>query len=108
MSRNPSHRIYERRWKDTKRHLELGARVGSGMYPCAIVWWDRWRQVAGDYARLAMLPFRSGVLEFEKDCPRWARETIAEDARRYPIGSTVQVSTAGQTVMMGYERKATT
>lgn len=78
-------------------------RLFSGCYPCGIVYADKSREVRGDYARLAFLPYRELRLEFEKDCPEAFREVIEETAR--PIiamrGKDFEVSACGQTVKLG-------
>jgi hypothetical protein len=76
-------------------------RLFSGIYPAAIVYADRSRERAGDYARCAVLPYRTLRIEFERDCPRELRALIEADAARYKAGETLQVSTCGQTVRLG-------
>ena len=64
---------------------------------------NRTREEHGDFKRLAFLPFNTLSLEFRADCPRELREAITELAK--PIqaqrGKPFQVSTSGQTVILG-------
>lgn len=78
-------------------------RIFSGIYPGGVVFADRTVQQAGDYRRLAFLPYRSLELEIERDCPpdlageiRLAAAAIQE--RR---GGEFQISACGQTVVLG-------
>jgi len=78
-------------------------RIFSGIYPCGIVFADRTVQQAGDYQRLAFLPYKSLELEIERDCPPDLAEEIRLDAA--PIqarrGGEFQISASGQTVVLG-------
>jgi hypothetical protein len=78
-------------------------RLFAGVFPCGISYADRTREVAGDYKPLAFLPFSTLHPKFEKDCPPGLRALIEADmaviqARR---GEHFQVSTCGQTVLLG-------
>lgn len=83
----------------------LKARIFSGIYPAGIVYADRCREKGGDYARLAFLPFDTLELEFATDCPGALKTLIEQDAARIQaqIGQEFQVSTCGQTVLLGYK-----
>jgi hypothetical protein len=85
------------------QNREAAPRIFSGVYPAGIVYADRQREVNGDYKRLAFLPFRSLVIEFERDCPKELRTLIEADAAiiQAKRGQTYQVYTAGQTVLLG-------
>jgi hypothetical protein len=84
------------------RH-ELKQRLFSGAYPCGIVYADRAREVAGDYKRLAFLSYASLELEIEHDCPDDLAALIRDDAALIQAqrGQHFQISTAGQTVLLG-------
>jgi hypothetical protein len=74
-----------------------------GVYPCGLVYADRGREVAGDYARLAFLPYRTLAVEWAGDCPEAfkpaIRASVADmQARR---GQPFEVSTSGQNVTLG-------
>ena len=62
--------------KTTKNRLFIG------IYPCGIVYADKGREVSGDYARLAFLPYRELVVGFEPDCPAAFKPLIEADAAR--------------------------
>jgi hypothetical protein len=81
----------------------LSDRLFAGCYPCGIVYADRAREVGGDYKRLAFLSYRTLVLEVENDCPEALRRHIVQDAARYQAmpGEPLQISTCGQTVILG-------
>lgn len=78
-------------------------RLFSGVYPCGIVYADRHREKGGDYARLAFLPYDTLQLTIEVDCPAELRALIEADAAAIQArsGQSYQVSTCGQTVMLG-------
>jgi len=78
-------------------------RVFEGIFPCGIVYADRTREKGGDYARLAFLPYRSLELDWEPGCPPELRQAIQARAARIQVqrGKSFQVSTCGQTVMLG-------
>lgn len=79
------------------------ARLFAGSYPCGIVYADRGRERAGDYARCAFLSYATLELEMESDCPRPLADLIRKDAAKVQAraGEAYQVSTAGQTVQLG-------
>ena len=78
-------------------------RLFSGVYPCGIVYADRYREKGGDYARLAFLAYDTLQLSIEDDCPAELRALIKTDAAAIQAksGQSYQVSTSGQTVMLG-------
>ena len=100
MRRNPSHKVYERRYAATARSLALRAaapaRLFAGMFPEGIVYADKGREEHGDYAKLAFLPYRTRVVEYAKNCPPEFRELIEADAKQYKLGEVVQISSSGQ------------
>lgn len=83
---------------------EAPGRLFVGVYPAGIVYADRQREKAGDYARCAFLGFADLVLTIEPDCPDALRLQITEDAAAIQRrrGEAFQVSTAGQTVTLGH------
>lgn len=106
MRRNPSHKVYERRYKATARTLSreaLAARLFVGVFPCALVYADKGREKHGDYARLASLDYATLTLTYAPDCPTYWRPIIAEDAKRVQArrGEDFSVSACGQFVRLG-------
>lgn len=104
MARNPSHRVYERRWRDTCRQMkaaEAAARLFVGVYPCGIVYSDRGREEHGDYKRLAFHAYADSSLAIERDCPLPLERLIRKDAETRQPGTRVQISSCGQSVVMG-------
>ncbi len=82
---------------------QVKQRLFIGIFPAGIVYADRWQQVAGDYKRLAFLPFRSLELEWSRDVPEFLVGAIKTDAAAIQAkrGQAFQISTAGQTVILG-------
>lgn len=78
-------------------------RIFCGVYPAGLVYADRQREVAGDYARLAFLPYATLEPEFERSCPRELRVSIEADvaAMQARRGELFEISTCGQTVLLG-------
>lgn len=76
-------------------------RLFIGVFPEALVYADRSREVAGDYVRLACLPYRSLRVEFEPECPADLRAEILAHASQYRVGDVLQVSACGQSVRLG-------
>lgn len=78
-------------------------RIFAGVYPNAIVYADRHREVNGDYKTLARLYFHNLELHVEKDCPAELRAEIESDAALYQArkGEQFRTSTTGQTVILG-------
>jgi hypothetical protein len=81
-------------------------RVFQGVFPGGISYADRYREVQGDYARLAFLPYDTLELKFEQDCPLHLRNWITESAAAIQSrrGEQYPISTSGQTVLLGVER----
>ena len=91
-------------WTEAVRSkVQLLDRLFSGVYPCGIVYADRYREKGGDYARLAFLAYDTLQLRVEEDCPVELRALIETDAAAIQAkrGQLYQVSTSGQTVMLG-------
>jgi hypothetical protein len=61
----------------------VSGRLFSGVYPCGIVYADRYVEVAGDYKRLAFLAYDTLALSIEKDCPADLRARIVADAATF-------------------------
>ena len=78
-------------------------RIFSGIYPCGIVYADRTVEEAGDYKRLAFLPYSSLELEIKADCPPELAELIRANAATIQArrGQEFQVSACNQTVTLG-------
>jgi hypothetical protein len=83
---------------ETKDAME---RVFVGYYPAGVVYADRERERGGDYARLAFLSYETLVLRVERDCPPVLALKIREHAKRYKAGDMLEVSSCGQTVLLG-------
>ena len=81
----------------------MKTRLFAGIYPCGIVYADKGREIGGDYAKLAFLPFGKLVLDVEKNCPAIMREIIEKDSAKIIAkkGKHYQISTSGQTVLLG-------
>jgi hypothetical protein len=82
-------------------------RVLTCVFSTGVAWADRERERDGDYVRLAFLPFDTLELKVAPDCPEHLkagiqREAAAVQARR---GQEYQISTSGQTVRLGQERR---
>jgi hypothetical protein len=78
-------------------------RIFACVFATGISYADLHRQRGGDYARLAFLYFSTLKLEIQPDCPKELRQWITEDAARIQAlkGQPFQVSTCGQTVLLG-------
>lgn len=78
-------------------------RVFCGARSFGIIWADRERLSCGDYSTLAFLPYHTLVLEFQDDCPDDLRPLIKAAAANVQArrGQLYQISTAGQTVLLG-------
>lgn len=78
-------------------------RLFIGVFCTGITYADRHVQKAGDYARLGFLPFDTLQLKIEPDCPLDLRSQIEAHAATMQArrGDQYQVSTSGQTVMLG-------
>ena len=83
--------------------MEPNERLFIGIYPCGISYADRSREEHGDYKKLAFLPYSTLALDVRPDCPPDLRQTIEADAATIIArkGEPYQVSTCGQTVILG-------
>ena len=81
----------------------MNSRIFAGVCPSGIIYADRLRNKHGDWARLALLPFRSLALDVEGDCPQDLLADIQADAKRLQSmrGEQYQISGCGQTVTLG-------
>ena len=71
-------------------------------------WWtDRTREEHGDFAKLAFLSFSKLELEIYPGCPDNLRQRIEDEAAYFKAmkGQDYQISTAGQTIRLGYGLK---
>jgi hypothetical protein len=77
--------------------------VFIGVYPCGLVYADRCHLLAGDYKRLAFLPYKELTLDLEKDCPPELIPHIQAHAATIIAqrGQEFQISTSGQTIILG-------
>lgn len=79
-------------------------RLFIGTFPTGIAYADRSREWDGDYLTLARLPFRTLVLEWSgAKVPADMRAAIEAHAKSIQArrGEEYQISTAGQTVLLG-------
>ena len=78
-------------------------RLFSGVYPCGIVYADRWNEQHGDYKRVAFLPYKSLELDLYPDCPLELKAAIIKDAEGIIAqkGKAYPISASGQTVILG-------
>lgn len=81
----------------------LEDRLFSGNYPCAVVYADRAVERGGDYRPLAMLPYDTLQMIYEKDCPAMWRPILEAKAAAMQarVGEQYQISTCGQYVILG-------
>lgn len=78
-------------------------RLFIGVYPAGLVYADRFREAGGDYAKLAFLPYDTLDLQVSADCPAELCQAVSAHAERMRAkrGQAFQVSTCGQTVILG-------
>lgn len=78
-------------------------RLFVGVYPTGIVYADRSREVNGDYARCAFLPFVSLELEVSAQCPPELLGEIRAEAQTIidRRGQQFEISASGQTIRLG-------
>ena len=78
-------------------------RLFVGVMPTGIVYADRSREVDGDYARCAFLPFDTLALDVSPKCPEELRGPIRADAATIIArrGEKFAISASGQTVVLG-------
>lgn len=79
-------------------------KIFSGVFSTGIGYADRTREECGDYKRLAFLSFSTLELKIERDCPADLADEIRLDAKAIQDkrGEQYQISTAGQTITLGY------
>lgn len=79
-------------------------RLFVAAYPAGMVYADRQREEAGDYKKVAFLPFSTLELEIYVDCPSELIEEIREHASTLQAraGEQYQISTSGQSITLGY------
>lgn len=88
-----------------------GQRLFIGVYPTGLVYADRFREVDGDYVRLAYLNYRTLELEFDGPQGRALKFEGAEELRREieadarsmqgRRGELFPTSAAGQSILLG-------
>lgn len=72
----------------------------AAIYPTGIVYADRTKEYHGDYKKIAFLPFDTLKLDiYDKDSILLPE--IIEDVKSYHIGEELQISTAGQKIILG-------
>ena len=78
-------------------------RIFACVFSTGVSYADRNTEEYGDYKRLAFLPFSTLELEFRKDCPAEFRSEIQKAAAKIQArrGLLYEISTCGQTVMLG-------
>lgn len=81
----------------------MNPRLFIGVFPTGLSYADRTIERDGDYKRLAFLPFRTLRLQLAIDCPADLRTEIEQDATAMQArrGEDFEVSTCGQTVVLG-------
>ena len=86
-----------------ERGLSAEERLFVGVMPTGIVYADRSREVDGDYARCAFLPFDTLALEIAPKCPKDMLEAIKADAATIIArrGEKFSISASNQTVVLG-------
>ncbi len=85
--------------------FDMNPRIFVGAFPAGISWADRQREEHGDWARLCFMPYATLEAEFSKSCPQELRTEIEEQVADFQAkrGQQYQISTAGQTVLLGSE-----
>lgn len=85
----------------------MADRLFIGVYPTGLVYADRERERHGDYVRCGFLSYRSLALELERDCPAVLRDEIVRHAQGIQArrGEEFEVSSSGQTVLLGGRRE---
>jgi hypothetical protein len=83
--------------------MTAGEQLFIGVFSTGIAYADRTIERHGDYKKLAFLPFNTLELMIEKDCPADLRVLIVADAATIQArrGERYQVTTSGQTVLLG-------
>jgi hypothetical protein len=82
----------------------INARLFIGLFSCGFSYADRHHEKAGDYKRLAFLPYSTLKLEVYKDCPDYLLPFITDHAAHIQSkkGQPQEISTSGQTTILGY------
>ena len=77
-------------------------RLFIGIYPCGIVYADKFREKDNDYRRCCFLPYSTLEPEFERDCPAELRAGIMEDVKRMQSkrGQLFRTATTGDSYVM--------
>ena len=91
-----------------ERNPTGGHRLFIGTYPTGIVYADRHREVDGDYAKIAFLPYGSLRLQWSAgNIPPELRELVESDAQAIIArrGQPFEISSSGQTVILGGEQR---
>lgn len=73
---------------------ELKDRLGTYAFPAGYVYADRAVEVNGDYRRLGFLSFERLILEIDKDCPGYWRQTLVDAAEKVQLAAGERVSTS--------------
>lgn len=78
-------------------------RLFIGFFAAGVVYADRAREARGDFARVGFLSYATLELQIEVGAPRVLIKLVHEHARGLKArrGQTLQVTTSGQTVMLG-------
>lgn len=86
-----------------KQPMTLSDRLFCGVYPGGLVWADRGREKAGDYAKLAFMPYDTLEAKFEADFPKAFIPLIQEEVKRMQErrGQEFRTSATGQAVILG-------
>lgn len=90
--------------KDQTSSLPPEERLFAGKYPTGILFADRAVEVLGDYKRLGFLPYETLELEVERGCPPALEALMRAHATKLQAqaGQPYPISTAGQTVTLGW------
>jgi hypothetical protein len=99
------HPTRKRGWNDVPDHRQDNNPGGFNdhHHPAGVVYADRQHEKDGDYARCAFLPYDDLTLKIEPDCAAELRPLIEHDASEMQAkrGQEYQVSSSGQTVLLG-------
>jgi hypothetical protein len=97
----PKGKAKRQRSKDSD--MSVDERLFIGVTPTGIVYADRSREVDGDYARCAFLPFDTLALDVSPKCPEELRGPIRADAATIIArrGEKFAISASDQTVVLG-------
>ena len=82
-------------------------RIFIGVFPAGISYADTQREVRGDYARLAFLPYDTLKLQVEDSCPGDLEQEIRTHARtvQCQVGQHYRTSETGSEVLLGSKVK---